>query len=375
MVKGMNMENVKSNNKVAILSYLNKNGQSSRKKIAEGLKLTTATLTVLVNELIEEGVVIELGALTEGKVGRKQILIDIKENSKFSIGIEVSKNNIYYNLINLKAEVVHSESWSYKDILDSKKLNEVAEYILQSIQNRKDSILGIGLSVYGGLTKEDEWKREIKNIKKIIEEKIGFHTTIQNNIRCLALCEEYLNRSEEDFWLVKYGPGVGAAIIMNGKLIEGNKRLAGDIGHVPFEKEGDVCKICGQLGCLESKVNFEKIISKFNSDILKENPILTGEKDYEYILRLSKLDNYKELGRALQKIGKAITIGASILDSNKIILAGDILKDSETFKSLEKHILDNTLIFKKENISFMEDYVLKRKKAPGILILKEFYNC
>ncbi|MGL5936610.1 MAG: hypothetical protein ACRCZI_13430, partial [Cetobacterium sp.] len=108
---------------------------------------------------------------------------------------------------------------------------------------------------------------------------------------------------------------------------------------------------------------------------LKENPILTGEKDYEYILRLSKLDNYKELGRALQKIGKAITIGASILDSNKIILAGDILKDSETFKSLEKHILDNTLIFKKENISFMEDYVLKRKKAPGILILKEFYNC
>ncbi|MGL5427309.1 MAG: winged helix-turn-helix domain-containing protein, partial [Cetobacterium sp.] len=74
MVKGMNMENVKSNNKVAILSYLNKNGQSSRKKIAEGLKLTTATLTVLVNELIEEGVVIELGALTEGKVGRKQIL-------------------------------------------------------------------------------------------------------------------------------------------------------------------------------------------------------------------------------------------------------------------------------------------------------------
>ncbi|MGL5964786.1 MAG: hypothetical protein ACRCZ2_10390, partial [Fusobacteriaceae bacterium] len=132
---------------------------------------------------------------------------------------------------------------------------------------------------------------------------------------------------------------------------------------------------CGQLGCLESKVNFEKILSKFNSSILKENPILIGEKDFEYILRISKFDNFKELSRALQKIGKAITIGASIVDSNKIILAGDILRDAETFKNLEKHILDNTFILKKENISFMEDYVQKRKKAPGILILKKFYNC
>ncbi|MGL5057803.1 MAG: ROK family protein [Fusobacteriaceae bacterium] len=374
MVKGMNMENLKNNNKIAILSYLKTNGKSSRKKIAESLKLTTATLTVLTNELIEEGFVIELGALTEGKVGRKQILIDINKNSRFSIGIEISKNNIYYNLINLKADIIESKSWEYSGELKIEKLDEVTKYISKCVKNKKNSILGVGLSIYGGLTEEDKWKRELEDIKIIIEKKIKFTTVIQNNIRALALAEEYLNGTEKDFWLVKYGPGIGAAIIMNSKLVEGNKRMAGDIGHIPFEKTGDICKVCGQKGCLESKVNFEKLLSKFDSEVLVQNPISVKEKEFEYILRLSKLDNNVNLGLAIEKIAKAISIGSSILDSNKIILAGDILKDKEVLEIFKKEILNNSPILKKENIVFMEKYVEKRKKASGILILNSFYN-
>lgn len=372
---GMNMENLKNNNKIAILSYLNKNGESSRKKIAEGLKLTTATLTILTNELIEEGTVMELGALTEGKVGRKQILIDIDKNSRFAIGIEISRNNIYYNLINLKTEIVESMVWKYsKDFLE-KQLKEILEYIDETTQNKRAILLGVGISIYGSLDEQDHWKVGIPNIKEIIENTLKLPTYIQNNIRALALTEQYLNRDEKDFWLVKYGPGVGAAIIMNGKLVEGNKRLAGDIGHISFDNDGETCKVCGQIGCLESKVNFEKVLKEFDSKILKENPILPHEKDYEYILRLSEMEGNKNLDKILEKLGKAITIGATILDSNRIILAGDILKNENIFNILEKHILKNSMFLKKENITFMEEYVEKRKKAPGVLVLKKFYNC
>ncbi|MGL5056849.1 ROK family protein [Cetobacterium sp.] len=374
MVKGMNMEKLKNNNKIAILSYLKTTGKSSRKKIAEELKLTTATLTILTNELIEENLVVELGALTEGKVGRKQILIDINKNARFSIGIEISKNNIYYNLINLKADIIESKSWEYSQKLEIEKLDEVIEYISKNLKNKNNLILGVGLSIYGGLTEEDKWKREIEDIKVIIQEKIKFKTIIQNNIRALALAEQYLNGTEKDFWLVKYGPGVGAAIIMNGRLVEGNKRMAGDIGHISFEKTGDICKVCGQRGCLESKVNFEKLLSKFDSKILLQNPISLNEKEFEYILRLSKLDNNINISLAIEKIAKAISIGSSILDSNKIILAGDILKDKDILDILKKDILNNNPILKKENIIFMEDYINKRKKASGILILNSFYN-
>ena len=372
---GMNMENLKNNNKIAILSYLNKNGESSRKKIAEGLKLTTATLTILTNELIEEGTVMELGALTEGKVGRKQILIDIDKNSRFAIGIEISRSNIYYNLINLKTEIVESMIWKYsKDFLE-KQLKEILEYINETTRDKRAILLGVGISIYGSLDEQDHWKVGIPNIKEIIENTLKLPTYIQNNIRALALTEQYLNRDEKDFWLVKYGPGVGAAIIMNGKLVEGNKRLAGDIGHIPFDNDGETCKVCGQIGCLESKVNFEKVLKDFDSKILKANPILPHEKDYEYILRLSEIEGNKNLDKILEKLGKAITIGATILDSNRIILAGDILKNEQIFNILEKHILKNSIFLKKENITFMEEYVEKRKKAPGVLILKKFYNC
>lgn len=372
---GMNMENLKNNNKIAILSYLNKNGESSRKKIAEGLKLTTATLTILTNELIEEGTVRELGALTEGKVGRKQILIDIDKNSRFTIGIEISRSNIYYNLINLKTEIVESMAWKYSKYFLEKQLKEILEYIDETTRDKRAILLGVGISIYGSLDEKDHWKVGIPNIKEIIESRLNLPTYIQNNIRALALTEQYLNRDEKDFWLVKYGPGVGAAIIMNGKLVEGNKRLAGDIGHISFDNDGETCKVCGQIGCLESKVNFEKVLKEFDSKILKTNQILPHEKDYEYILRLSEMEGNKNLDKILEKLGKAITIGATILDSNRIILAGDILKNEKIFNILEKHILKNSMFLKKENITFMEEYVEKRKKAPGVLVLKKFYNC
>lgn len=375
MITGMNMENLKNNNKIAILSYLNKNGESSRKKIAEGLKLTTATLTILTNELIEEGIIRELGALTEGKVGRKQILIDINQNSKFAIGIEISRNNVYYNLINLKADIVESKVWKYDNKLQEKQLNEILNYVYKATKTRKEKILGVGISVYGGLDEKDNWKITIPDIKNIIERKLKFPTYIQNNIRALALTEQYLNRDEKNFWLVKYGPGVGAAIIMNERLVEGNKRLAGDIGHIPFDNDDDgTCKTCGQVGCLESKVNFERVLKEFGSKVLKANPILPHEKDYEYILRLSEMEGYKTLDKILEKLGKAITIGAAILDSNKVILAGDVLRDKQVFDILEKYILKNSIFLKKENITFMNEYVEKRKKAPGILVLKNFYS-
>lgn len=377
MVKGMNLENLKSNNKIAILSYLNRYGKSSRKKIAEGLKLTTATLTILTNELIEEGVVIELGALTEGKVGRKQILIDIKKDSKLAVGIEVSKNNIYYNLIDLKSNVIESMGWKYEKPFEKSLFKDILDEILEKLKDKKDLLLGVGVTVYGGLDEEDSWKREVPEIKKIVEEKLNLPIIIQNNIRALALAEEYLNKAETDFWLVKYGPGVGAAIIMNGELVEGNKRLAGDIGHIPFDRGEEICKVCGQVGCLESEVNFEKLLKEFGAESLNENPMLTSEKDFEYILRLCKLNenNKMVLGNALQKIGKAISIGANILDSNKIILAGDILQSSDLLQTLQENILKNSLVLKNKDITFMEEYVEKRKKSAGILVLKNFYNC
>ena len=265
--------------------------------------------------------------------------------------------------------------WKYsKDFLE-KQLKEILEYIDETTRDKRAILLGVGISIYGSLDEQDHWKVGISNIKEIVESTLKLPTYIQNNIRALALTEQYLNRDEKDFWLVKYGPGVGAAIIMNGKLVEGNKRLAGDIGHISFDNDGETCKVCGQIGCLESKVNFEKVLKEFDSKILKENPILPHEKDYEYILRLSEMEGNKNLDKILEKLGKAITIGATILDSNRIILAGDILKNEKIFNILEKHILKNSIFLKKENITFMEEYVEKRKKAPGVLVLKKFYNC
>ena len=89
--KGINMEAVRDSNRKAVLSYLNMYGASSRKKIAEDLKLTTATLSIITNELINNNMVLELGEVQEKKVGRKKILIDLNEKARYSLGLEIQK--------------------------------------------------------------------------------------------------------------------------------------------------------------------------------------------------------------------------------------------------------------------------------------------
>ena len=123
--KGMNMEGVRSSNRGAVLSYLNTYGASSRKRIAESLKLTTATLSIITNELIKNEMVIELGEVTENKVGRKKILVDINAKAGYALGLEIQNKKIIFVISDLKANVVHEQEWNIQQELQEKEIKKI----------------------------------------------------------------------------------------------------------------------------------------------------------------------------------------------------------------------------------------------------------
>lgn len=371
--KGLNMEEIKNRNIRSILSYLRTYGPNSRKIIAEKLNLTTASLTNLTNELIKSNLIIELGEVNEGKVGRKQVLIDLNSNSKISLGLEVRNKKINFIAIDIKANVLESKEWEFENKINNQDFEKVLKYLENYIKDKREKILGIGILVPGFIENEISKNSDIKDIKKKVEAILKIPTFIENNIRGLVEAELYLEKKYNNFWLVSYGPGVGSAIVLNGKVLLGNKKKSGEIGHIPLtlSKKKRSCKICNQNGCLESEIHFDIIKKRLALDSIEKKQ---EESDIDFFKRVLKKDDYKELKENLDILARYVSIGFSILDPEKLILSGEIFSILELYEFFISKIKFYNNLIKKDDIEHMEHYDYKRKIAAAILVLSDFFS-
>ena len=108
--RGINLENVKNNNRSAILQLLNNNGAMSRKDIAGRTGLTAASVTLICTELLDEGIIVELGeAVEEKRAGRKKILVDLNPSYKSILCIGIESDETFISVTDCKGNVLNSE--------------------------------------------------------------------------------------------------------------------------------------------------------------------------------------------------------------------------------------------------------------------------
>ena len=116
--QGINLGNVKISNRSSILRLLNNNGAMSRKDIAEAVGLTAASVTLITTDLLEEGVIVELGEAEEEKrAGRKKILVDINHAYKNVLCIAIESDETFISVTNLGGTVkCHYSLFTDKDM-------------------------------------------------------------------------------------------------------------------------------------------------------------------------------------------------------------------------------------------------------------------
>jgi len=150
-VSGTNMTHVKMNNRAQILNQL-KDGRKSRKDIAERINLTPAAVTILVNELMQEGSIIESNQIdVSGSVGRKKIFIELNRNYKYTIGIRIESDLVSVGIADLSSDILQTESMkvSSKIPLDeiSRDIVKTCMDMLWNLNISKEDVLGVGLNV------------------------------------------------------------------------------------------------------------------------------------------------------------------------------------------------------------------------------------
>ncbi len=130
-------------------------------------------------------------------------------------------------------------------------------------------------------------------------------TFVDNDAKALALGEGWLGaaRGEDDYLAMVVSTGVGAGIVLDGRLLDGAHGNAGHLGHVIVEPLGRVCA-CGARGCLEAEVSGTAIAA------------VTGApaQDAPHAVRV----------RSGRLVGRAVASVANLLDLRLAVVAGSV---------------------------------------------------
>lgn len=360
---GKNMATVKLQNRQSILNILRNHGATSRADIAKLLNLTPAAITIIVNEMVKEGIIKEVGQLEEEdkRSGRKKMLIDINYDCKYVIGINIESDYINIGVSNIKCETKIFKRFPIGEVRAPEEFFEsIASFCMNMLWKEnilKEDILGVGVGIIGhvedqkGISKQafGLWNKSVP-VKKILEDYLGIPVVVGNNVRTLALGELDYNTREnmENMMFVKYGPGIGAALINNNEIYNGSNNSPGEIGHAIVDYNGKQCS-CGRRGCLETMVSQKALIEAVAPSFSKDTtPILyeLAEGDMEN-LSLRLIAKSAEAGgeferelfsKALYYTAIAIGNAVSLYDPDRVIFFGEVFKYSFVVNKLKEHL-------------------------------------
>ncbi len=348
---------MKSVNKSIILNKIRTDAPISRAQIAKETKLTPPTVSSNVKELIEQGIVIE-SKLGESQGGRKPTMLLINHKAFYVIGVDAGPEKIDCILVDLAGSIIQrSTSMLTTPITNEQYLTILKECIhtcMQSTPTLMDNLIGIGVAMHGVVEVDTGTSLfapilGLTNIpiKEELEREFMLSVKVENDARAMALGESWFgDQGNVDSMLaVNIGRGVGAGLVIDGKLYHGAQDIAGEVGHMTIDLHGEVCE-CGNQGCLQTFITGPAIVRRAKKYLLpidEEDQQITGEKVYE--LAVSGHEEYATLFRETGEIiGIGLTNLIHIINPEKIVLGGGVTKSgplilSEIVKTIEQRAL------------------------------------
>lgn len=344
---GINFENVKFNNRSAILHLLYSEGAMSRKDIAGRTGLTAASVTQLCGKLLEEGVIVELGeAVEEKRAGRRKIPVDINPGYRYIPCIAIEAQETHVSVADCRGNLIGQTVLTTDSTIPAKEfLWNAAEEIRKILWDKGISrydLLGAAVSVPGQVDREKGisvnsysiWNYPVP-VADILKEQLGVAVVVENNLKSAAECEILFGsgRKASDFLVVKWGPGVGSAIIIDHRIYKGAEGISGELGHTTLGKNGRLCN-CGRRGCLETEISTHAIMRDIQTAYAEEPEevpafaawIQAGNAmSYRNVSQWAALDDggmQRILAEKIDKLAFSVRNYCALINPERIVLTG-----------------------------------------------------
>lgn len=252
-------EHARGHNRSLVLQTLYRAGSQSRADLARQTGLTRVTISDLVAELIGEQIVIELGQREEVRPGKPATLVDIDRAAFQIIALDLSGHTrLRGAVLSLDGDVQESAELDLAGARGEAAFDRVSELLATVIALATAPILGVGIGSPGivGLngvvhTAPNLGWRDLP-LQQRLQESFDLAVTVSNDANAAVLAEHSFGGVDHDLLLIKVDHGVGAGLLIGGRLVSGDRFAAGEIGHVVVGTDGGPECVCGKTGCLEA---------------------------------------------------------------------------------------------------------------------------
>ncbi len=278
-VRKGNQKLIKSINRNIILNIVREYAPVSRADAARISRLYPATVSSIVNDLIAEGFVREVG-LGDSTGGRQPVMLKLNTGAYLACGVSIEVDHLRVCLTDLEAKVMVSEEQAlvWQDG-PRKCLPHIVKAIRKIIDTQNipgDKVLGIGI-VYPGPV--DTASGTILasphmpgwggySLKSSLESELPFEIFVDNDANAAAWGEKWFGaaRGYSSFLYIMADYGLGGGIVIDDQLYRGRNGGAGEFGHMTVDINGPQCK-CGNFGCLDVIASGTSVTRRIIRDI------------------------------------------------------------------------------------------------------------
>jgi predicted NBD/HSP70 family sugar kinase len=370
---------LKELNIITVLRLIQEKNLISRAALADIVGLNRSTITAIINELLSQNLVKEVG-IGASKGGRPPALLQFNSDAAYTVSIDWSSEKVKLFITNLSGEIFFARTL-VKELNSNpgdqiKQVIQIIHDAFHQLPSKHLGLLGIGIIVPGiveqGVINSYSLNWTSVPLFSYFSEKFDCPIVINNDANAGLTAEYYFGcaKGEQDVCYIRVGKSLSAALIMNGQIYQGSEGFTGRIGHNIIDVNGRKC-VCGNKGCWEAYASERALIQRY-IEITDKKKVLE-ETTLEQLITAAKRSDPGAIS-AIHEWSEYLGIGmANIINllNPRLIVIGNTPGDMEPLMlpSINSVLAQNALPFLRRNIKVLFSKLGERSITLGATAL------
>jgi predicted NBD/HSP70 family sugar kinase len=371
---------LRDRNRERVLGTLRERGRVSQADIARITGLSRTTVHTLVSEFKDSGVLHEVEAgVPDSRGGRPAVLLMLRDSSLAVVGIDFGHSHVGVAVADIGHNVLAERrcdldvSHRAEEALDT--ATRMVDEVLAEAQMERKSVIGAGIGIPGPVDRAQGTVGSATilpgwiglRIASEMQDRLHMPVEIENDANLGALAELTWGAGREcsNFAYVKVSTGIGAGLVIGGKLLRGATGTAGEIGHTTLDEAWALC-YCGNRGCLETVASGPAIIELIG---LVNGEVPTLSQIVE-LAAAGELRCHRAIADAGHEIGVAIAGLCNLINPERVVVGGLLSRTGEVLihpmrESIRRHAVQAAA----ETLDVVPAVFVERAELLGSLAL------
>ncbi|ELO1772742.1 sugar metabolism global transcriptional regulator Mlc [Vibrio fluvialis] len=391
MAQPGHIDHIKQVNAGRVYKLIDQKGPISRIDLSKESELAPASITKITRELIEAHLIHETTVQEAISRGRPAVGLQTNNEGWQFLSMRLGRGYLTIALHELGGDVlidtkIDIHEIDQDDVLE-RLLFEIDEFF-QTYAAQLDRVTSIAITLPGLVNSDQGIVLQMPhyNVANLalgpeIYKATGLPVFVANDTRAWALAEKLFGHSQDvdNSVLISIHHGLGAGIILDGRVLQGRHGNIGELGHIQIDPNGKRCH-CGNIGCLETVASSQAIREQVAERLAAGEASSLSEKAYEDITIEDicaaaaegdplAVDVVETLGRYL---GSAIAIVINLFNPEKVLIGGVINQAKNVlYPAIQRCIEEQSLPVYHQDLQLVESRFYKQATMPGAALIKQ----